>query len=44
MFLSIPTTVKHQPGKANIVADTLVWSERPIAKDIEEATSGEEIL
>ena len=44
VFLSIRPTVKHQPGKANIVADALSRSERPIAKYTEEATSGEEIL
>ena len=36
--------MKYQPEKANIVADVLNRSQRPIAEETEEATAEEEVL
>ena len=44
LFQSIRPTMKYQARKANIVADALSQSQRPIAEDVEEATNREEVL
>ena len=47
LFQLIRPTIKYQPGKANIVVDTLSRSQRPTAKDsnqAEEATAQEDVL
>ena len=36
--------MKEQAGKANIVADALSRSERPVVEDTKEATVREEVL
>ena len=36
--------MKYQPRKANIVADALSQSQRPVAEELEEATVEEEVL
>ena len=42
LFQWIRPTVKHQPGKANIVPDALSWSQRLAAEETEEATIKED--
>ena len=36
--------MKYQPGKANIVADALSWSQRPGVEESEKATAQEETV
>ena len=47
LFQSIRPTIKYQPRKANIVADALSQSQRPVAEEpnqAEETTAWEEVL